>query len=209
MLPFARSNVKASFYILQSGIWWINFLHIVYVRSSKEVWSTAFCFSQVRWIFVYRKYSCRMYNELQVYVCMYVIYILPLWFSNKVVFVLIFLSKTILFFYAPEIMMQVWRFSQRYWWRFSSMPGYNAVLTGKQLLAYQDMLLHLFSESNQYSNTFHGPVSAYIRRFSNVLLLLGHADMWTIWSNQWFGIYLGWSKLKVCSQILKISFEQS
>jgi len=55
--------------------------------------------------------------------------------------------------------------------------GYNAVLTGKQLLAYQDMLLHLFSESNQYSNTFHGPVSAYVRQFSNVPLLLGHADM--------------------------------
>jgi hypothetical protein len=31
----------------------------------------------------------------------------------------------------------------------SSIVGYNAVLTGKQLLAYQDMLLHLFSEPNQ------------------------------------------------------------
>jgi hypothetical protein len=55
--------------------------------------------------------------------------------------------------------------------------GYIPVLTGKQLLAYQDMLLHLFSESNQYSNTFHGPVSACSHWFSNVPLLLGHADM--------------------------------
>jgi len=57
-----------------------------------------------------------MYSELLkfMYVCMYVIYILPLLFSNKVDFVLTIPSKTILLFYELEIMMQDWRFSQRY-----------------------------------------------------------------------------------------------
>lgn len=42
--------------------------------------------------------------------CMYVIHVLPLWFNNKVVMVLTVLSKTILHFCEPEIMMQDLRF---------------------------------------------------------------------------------------------------
>jgi hypothetical protein len=59
--------------------------------------------------------ECTMnYLSLCMYVCMYVILVLPLWFNNKVVMVLTVLPKTILHFCEPEIMMQDSRFSHRY-----------------------------------------------------------------------------------------------
>jgi ABC-type amino acid transport system permease subunit len=123
----------------------------------------------------------------------------------KWVFVLTVLSKTILLFYEPEIMMQDWRFSQRYWWRFRYSGIWCSIdwkaVTG--ISGYAAALI--FNSLNQYSNTFHGPVSAYVHWFSNVPLLQGHADTWALWSNHWCGIYLWWSKLKVCSQIVNIS----
>lgn len=55
-----------------------------------------FCFCQIKQLFVYRKYSCRMYSINYLIPYMYVLYMLPLRFNNKVVFVLTLLSKTIL-----------------------------------------------------------------------------------------------------------------
>ena len=141
-------------------------------------------------------------NYLKVYVCMYGIYILPLWFSNKVVFVLTVLSKTILLFYEPEIMMQDWGVLMEILMK-------TQVLWDVMLYWLENSYRHLKISCHTYFHRLTDTVTFFVERY---LLTSTGSPMypycWVMPMCDWASgveFYLGWCKLKVCSHAENIS----